>query len=139
MTATEYQNVIERYFGAWNSGDLAVFDEIIAPDYINHSPATPNPPPGPVGLKPIVTAIRNAFPDIHYTIQDMVIGEGKVAIRLSWTGTHQGDFFGIPPTGKKVKVDVMQIEYIKNGQIIEHWRRTDDLGFRQQLGLINHD
>jgi steroid delta-isomerase-like uncharacterized protein len=139
MNTAEYQKVIERYFGAWNSGDLAVFDEIIAPDYINHSPAIPNPPPGPVGLKPIVTTIRTAFPDIHFTVEDMVIGEGKVALRLTWTGTHQGDFFGIPPTGKKVKVKVMQIEYVKNGQIVEHWRQTDDLGLRQQLGLINPD
>src|SRR3569832_86079 len=107
MNTTESQKIIERYFGAWNSGDLSVFDEIIAPDYINHSSAIPNVPPGPVGIKPIVTAIRTAFPDIHITKEDMVIGEGKVAIRVTWTGTHEGNFFGIPPTGKQVKVDVM--------------------------------
>lgn len=139
MNAQNYEKVIERYFDAWNSGELEVFDEIIAPGYINHSPATPNPAAGPAGLKPIVVAIRAAFPDIHYTVKDLVIGEGKVAVRLSWTGTHLGDFFGIPASGKTVTVNTMQIEYISNGQIVEHWRQTDDLGFMQQIGVVKLD
>lgn len=132
-----YEKIIQRYFGeVWNQGDLDVLDEIIAPDYVNHSPSTPNPPTGPVGLKPIVAAMRTAFPDLHYEVHDLVVDEGKVAVRCTMTGTHQGDFFGIPPTGQAVQVSQFQIEYIRDGQIVQHWRQTDELGLMRQLGLI---
>ena len=132
-----YEKIIERYFGeVWNQGKLEVLDEIIAPDYINHSSSIPDPVPGPIGLKPIVAAMRLAFPDLHYEVHDLVVGEGKVAVRCTMTGTHQGEFFGIPPTGQSVRVTQLQIEYIRNGQIVEHWRQTDELGIMQQLGLL---
>ena len=137
MMNTSYEKIIQRYFDeVWNQGRLEVLDEIIAPDYINHSPGLPDPLPGPVGLKPIVAAMREAFPDLHYEVHDLVVGEGKVAVRCTLTGTHQGDFFGIAPTGRPVRASQFQIEYIRDGQIVEHWRQTDDLGLRQQLGLL---
>lgn len=137
MTNDDYEKVIRRYFGeVWNEGRLDVLDEIIAPDYLNHSPGLPNPAPGPAGLKPIVVAMRHAFPDLHYEVLDLVIGEGKVAVRCTLTGTHRGDFFGIPATGKAVKANQFQIEYIRAGQIVEHWRQTDDLGLLRQLGVL---
>lgn len=135
--SNDHATIVRLYFEeVWNKGRLDVLDEIIAPDYQNHSSSMPDQPPGPAGLKPIVAAMRIAFPDLHYTIHDMVAGDGKVAIRTTLEGTHTGDFFGIPATGKSVKVSQMQIEYIKNGQITEHWRQTDELGLMRQLGAI---
>lgn len=134
---TIYEKIIQRYFDeVWNQGHLEVLDEIIAPDYINHSSSLPNTPLGPVGLKPIVAAMRIAFPDLHYEIHDLVIGERKVAVRCTMTGTHQGDFFGISPTGKSVNVSQFQIEYIRDGQIVEHWRLTDQLELMRQLDIL---
>lgn len=138
MKNTDYEKLIQRYFGeVWSEGKLDVLDEIIAPDYINHSSSIPDPVPGPVGLKPIVAAMRVGFPDLHYEVHDLVIGENKVAVRCTLTGTHTGDFFGIPATGKSVRVTQFQIEYIRNGQIVEHWRQTDDLTMMRQMGIIS--
>jgi len=133
----ENEKIMRRYFEeAWNQGKLEVLDEIIDPNYINHSPGLPNPPPGPDGLKPIITAIRNGFPDLHFQIEDIVVSDNKVAVRCTMQGTHQGELFGMSPTGKTVKVNQMQIEWIKDGKIIEHWRQSDDMGMMKQLGQI---
>ena len=102
--------LITRYFEeVWNQGKLDVLNEIIAPDYINHSPGMPNPPRGPEGLKPIVSAIRHAFPDLNYVIKNMVVSDKQVAVHTMMHGTHRGDFFGLAPTGKTIQVTQMQI------------------------------
>ncbi|MES2122318.1 MAG: ester cyclase [Chlamydiota bacterium] len=137
MTPQQNEEIIKKYFEeAWNRGNLDVLDEIIAPNYLNHSPGMPNPPPGPEGLKPIIRGLRKAFPDLHFTIENMVVTAHQVAIHSIMHGTHQGDLFGLPPTGKKVKVNQMQIERIVDGKIVEHWRQSDDLGMMKQLGQI---
>jgi steroid delta-isomerase-like uncharacterized protein len=129
--------LVTRYFEeVWNQGKLEVLDEIIDADYVNHSPGIPNPPRGPAGLKPIVYAMRQAFPDLKYVVENLVISEEQVAAHVTMHGTHLGDFFGLAPTGKTIKVAQMQIEQIKNGKIIAHWRVTDDLTLMRQLGQI---
>ena len=136
MSIEENRIIIERYYNeAWNAGKLEILDEIIDPNYINHSPGIPNTARGPAGLKPIISALRFGFPDLGFEIDDMVITEDKVAVRCTMHGTHLGDLFGMPPTGKKVNVNQMQIEYIKNGKIVEHWRQSDDMGMMRQLGV----
>ena len=130
------EKLIRRYFEEiWNQGRLEVLDEIISPKYVNHSPGIPNPPAGPDGLKPIVIAIREAFPDLHYEILNLVPARNQVAAHVLMQGTHLGDFFGIAPTGNKINVAQMQIERIDGNQIIEHWRVTDDMSLMKQLGV----
>jgi predicted ester cyclase len=99
---------------------------------MNHSASIPNPRPGPEDLKPIVKSMRDGIPDLKYEILDMVIAPDKVAIFLRVTGTHSGTLFGMPPTGKKIDVRQMQIEWIRNGQIWQHWRITDELTLMRQ-------
>lgn len=136
----ENKIIITRYFEeVWNKGKLDVLEELLSPEYINHNPGTANPKPGPDGLKPIVTAIRTGFPDLKYIIKRMVVREDQVAVLVTMTGTHKGDFFGIPATGKTINVDQMQIERIVDGKIVEHWRVTDDLSMMSQLGKGNGD
>lgn len=131
------RKVVRRYFEeGWNQGRLEVFDDVSAPDYINHSPGISDPAPGPEGLKPIVAAMREAFPDLRYEIEDMIVTEDKGAIRSTMYRTHRGDLFGIAPTGKRVTVSQFQIEWLVDGKIVEHWRQTDDLGMMCQLGQI---
>ena len=126
-----------RYFNeVWNGGDVTVLDQLLAPSYINHTPSTPNPPPGPEGLKPIVLAMRRAFPDLHYEIKDLIATEDAVVIRVVMTGTHRGELFGLPATGKKVNVQQINIEHIRDGRIVEHWRVTDELKLMRQLGAV---
>jgi len=136
MSIEKNKSIIERYYEAWNKGNLEVLDEIIDADYVNHNPGIPDLARGPDGLKPIIIALRNGFPDLHFEIDDMVITEDKVAVRCTMHGTHLGDLFGLSASGKKVKVNQIQIEYIKNEKIIEHWRQSDDLSMMKQLGKI---
>jgi ketosteroid isomerase-like protein len=119
-------NLITRYFQeVWNEGHVDALDELLTADYLNHSPSTPNPPRGPAGLKPIVRAMREAIPDLHYEILDMVVTPDKAAIYLRVTGTQ---------AGRPIDVRQMQIEWIKDGRIWQHWRITDELALMRQLG-----
>ncbi len=132
------KEIIVRYFEeVWNKGDVEVLDELLSDDYVNHNPGLENPVPGPEGLKPIVSAIRKGFPDLKYSIEKMVIADDHVAIHTIMMGTHTGVLFGMPATGKKVRVPQMQIERIYQGKMIEHWRVTDDLGMLKQIGQLD--
>jgi len=89
------------------------------------------------GHKQFIVTVTNAFPDVHHDIVDMVAeGEDKVAIRVINTGTHKGEFQGIPPTGKKVSFDGMQFLTIMNGKITEIWANVDMMELIQQIGAI---
>lgn len=133
----QHQNIIHRYYEeVWNQGRLDVLDELLDTQYINHTPSVPNPPPGPDGLKPIVAAIRRAFPDLHYEIKDIIVNDSMAVARVIMTGTQQDSLFDLPPTGRKIMVNQINIEKIKNGKVVEHWRVTDELGLMKQLGFV---
>lgn len=130
-------NIARRYFEeVWNRGNVSTLDELLAPNYLNHTPSTPDPPPGPAGLKPIVLAMRRAFPDLHYEIKDVIATEQSVVVRVLMTGTHRGDLFGVAATGRRVEVEQINIEHIRDGRIVEHWRITDELKLMRQLGIV---
>ena len=131
-----YENriLIETYFEeVWSSGRVELLDEILTPDYINHTPGSPNPIPGPAGLKPIVLEMRTGFPDLHYDIKDLIITPERIVARTIVRGTHLGSLWGIQPTLKKFEVLQINIEYIKSGKISEHWRVTDEHALLNQL------
>jgi steroid delta-isomerase-like uncharacterized protein len=107
---------------------------LIGTTYVNHS--MPAPVPGPEGFRMVISMFRAAFPDLHITLED-VIGEGdKVATRGYFTGTHQGEFNGIPATGKQVKVSYIDLWRVENGKAVENWVQMDMIGLMQQLGVI---
>lgn len=139
MSDERVRAVMVRYYEEiWNQGRLEVCDELIAPDYVNHSAPQPGLPPGPAGLKQIVAGVRHAFPDLHYTIEDLVLGREKAALRVTMRGTHRGEFLGVAPTGRQVEVQEIQIEHLRDGQIVAHWHLIDDLRLQRQLGLPPH-
>jgi steroid delta-isomerase-like uncharacterized protein len=117
-----------------NKGNMSVFEELIAPNYMNYN--FPAPTPGPEGFKLVIAMFRGAFPDLHVTIEDMCAEGNKVATRGYFTGTQKGEFQGIPPTGKQVKVTYMDIWRIENGKFVENWVQMDMVGLMQQLGVI---
>lgn len=90
------------YDEIWNKGNFAVLEELVAPDYVDHDSMVRTP--GREGLRQEVTRFRNAFPDLHFTIDDIVSAGDKVVTRHTATGTHRGDLPGIPATGKPVKI-----------------------------------
>ncbi len=136
MSADVNKHILRRFFEElFNTGDLSIADEIVADNYINHN-NIPGEPPGRAGLKAFVTLLRTSFPDIQFTVDDQIAEGDKVVTRLHFTGTHQGEFAGVPPTGKPVKVTAINIQRVSGGQIQETWLDWDALGTMQQLGAI---
>jgi steroid delta-isomerase-like uncharacterized protein len=131
------KQIVETYFNeVWNKGNVDVLDALLSTEYVNHTPSTPNPPKGAIGLKPIVLAIRKGFPDLHYEIKEIIATKDRVVARVVMTGTQSDTLFGIPPTGKRIEVNQINIEKIERGRIVEHWRVTDELAMMQQLGVV---
>ena len=118
-----------------NQGNMDVVDELFHPDYVDHS-APPGSPPGLEGVKAIFQMFRSAFPDVKFTIQDMV-GEGDiVATLVSGEGTNTGDFMGIPASNLPAKWRSVGFFRIDDGLIREHWGIPDMLGILIQIGVI---
>jgi steroid delta-isomerase-like uncharacterized protein len=88
------------------------------------------------GHKQLLTTITRAFPDLHHDIKDIVAEGDKVAVRLNVTGTHNGEFQGIPPSGRKLSLDEMAFLTLIDGRITEGWITSDTMGFMQQIGAI---
>lgn len=120
----------------YNQGDLCVADEIVAINYLNHNPA-PREAPGREGLQAFVAYRRRAFADLRITIEDQVAKGDKVVSRFTISGGHEGEFAGIPATGKLVSATAMSIHRISHGKIHEGWLNWDALGLMQQLGVGN--
>ena len=114
------------------AGDLAVADEILAPDFVWHSEVGP----GPEGVKQFATSVRAAFPDLRLTAEQVVAEGDRVAILWTLSGTHQAEFFGVPGTGRAVSISGIDVYRIADGRIAELWTVGDDLGLLMQLGAI---
>lgn len=118
---------------AINSGNLEALRGVMAPNVIDHDPA-PDQGPGPEGFIQFFSTFRSAFPDLNITVEHMVADEDNVAIAYTITGTHKGDFLGVPATGQPIKARGVQIARFQNGQIVERWGSSDQLGILQQIG-----
>lgn len=126
------RRVIEECF---NKGNLALADELCAPDYVDHD-APPGFSPGVEGFKQQVAMYRAAFPDVQITVEDQVAEGDKVVTRWTGRGTHKGELMGIAPTNKEVTVTGMSINRIVEGRIVEHWENFDQMGMMLQLGVV---
>ena len=124
---------IEEVYGA---GNFAVADELVANEFVGHDPALPEPLRGPAGIKEAAAGYRNAFPDLRITIEAQVSEGDLVVTRWTARGTHQGELFGIAPTGKQATVTGISLDRISNGKILEDWTNWDTLGLLQQLGAV---
>ncbi|MGI8770859.1 MAG: ester cyclase [Acidobacteriaceae bacterium] len=120
---------------AVNKGNLDVLREVFAPNVVDHDPA-PDQAKGPDGFVRLFTDLRSAFPDLKIAPEQMVTDEDNVAIAYTITGTHQGNFLGIPSTGKKIKARGVQIARFENGKIVERWGSSDELGILKQIGGV---
>lgn len=135
MSSEYNKSVILRGFKEGvNQGNLSLFDELVDPAYVNYS--FPAPVTGPEAMKGAVQAFLTGFPDMQVTIEDVLAEGDRVATRGYFTGTHKGEFNGIPATGKSIKVDFCDIWRLENGKAIENWVQMDMMGLLQQLGVI---
>ena len=118
-----------------NEKDAAAFDELNDPEFVNLS-APPGVPADREGGKMFLWTFFSAFPDCRFTIDDMIAEGDRVATKKTFTGTHTGDFAGIPPTGNHVTLQYVDILRLRDGKIVEHWLSMDQLSFMQQLGVV---
>jgi predicted ester cyclase len=136
-TSQELKAVVRRIFEeAINKGNLDLLDELYTPGFTSHSMPEPDMPPGIEGDKQAIRLLRTAFPDYHISVEDLVAEGDRVVARYRSTGTQNGDFRGIPPTGRRIESDGISIYRLRNGKIVERWDQVDTLGLLQQLGVI---
>jgi steroid delta-isomerase-like uncharacterized protein len=125
-SAEANKRIVRRLWNeVWNRSDLAVADSIFDDAYAAHE-------------KAFVPVIRAAFADSHHEIEDLIAEGDKVVTRFTWSGTHQGEFEGIPPTGRRISVQGIWIHRLENGRIVEgrDWGQIDWLGLFRQLGSL---
>ena len=135
--SAENKALSRRFFEeVFNAGNLDVVDELVAPDFVNHDAATPEPARGVEGAKASITGYRDAFPDLNFTIEEQIAEGAYVTTRWSAKGTHEGDLMGIAPTGKQGTVTGISIDRIVDGRLVESWTNWDTLGLLQQLGVV---
>jgi steroid delta-isomerase-like uncharacterized protein len=118
----------------WNQGNTTIIDELLAPDYVRRDLLTPVH--GREEFKQFVSLYRAAFPDMYITIESQIAEGDMVVDRWVGGGTHSGEFLGIPPTGRQVRITGIGINRFDNGKLVETWTNNDALGMLQQLGVI---
>ena len=130
----ENKALARKFFRMFEMGDPGMADDIVAADYYNHD--APDPNIGSEGLKAAVTMFKNALPDAQFKIAFQLAEGDKVVTRYTWSGTHQGEYYGIPATGKQVNWTSTATFRIAGGKIRETWLNYDRLGMMQQLGVV---
>jgi steroid delta-isomerase-like uncharacterized protein len=132
MSLDKNKAIVRRWIEAYNTHDLSsiddLFDEFIAPEYVDHTNQVNRE-----GLKQLFIMGFTGFPDWHETIDDIIAEGDKVWIRISYTGTHTSEFRGIAPTGEKVTMTGVDIYRIENGKLVEYWNVSDSMNFNKQL------
>ena len=130
----ENKALARKFLQMFELGEPSVADEIVAADYYNHD--APDPNLGSEGVKAGVTMFKNALPDAQLNIAFQLAEEDKVVTRYTWSGTHLGEYYGIPATGKRVNWTSTVTFRIDDGKIREAWLNSDRLGLMQQIGVV---
>ena len=132
---TDNKAIVRRlYEEVWNKRRLDVVEELISPSHALNDPIVSGSQTGPELYKRRVVEFTASFPDLRFTIEDMIAEKGKVVVCWTISGTHKGEFMDIPATGRKVSVEGITIHHITNGKILDSYARWDPLGLMRQLG-----
>jgi steroid delta-isomerase-like uncharacterized protein len=136
MSAEQNKSIVRRWVEeGWNKGNLAIVDQLYAPNFVQHEPA-PETVNSSEALKQYVGAYRTAFPDLYLKPEDLIAEGDKVTLRFTSGGTQNGPLMGMPATGKKGAITGIVIFRLENSRIAEAWVNIDLLGLLQQLGMI---
>lgn len=128
--------VVRRFVNeVLNRGDYSAMRELVHTDYVYRSPD--HELHGPEALEDLLTAYRTGLPDMHTSVDDLVVSGDKVVISITLTGTHKGDLVGVPATGRRLAVHGMVLSRLEDERIVEEWEVLDTLGMYQQLGVIS--
>ena len=129
------KTVVRRFYDEVSAGNLDIVDELVADDFVEHE-EFPGIEPNKEGVKQFFALFRSAFPDLRMEPHEMVAEGDLVCARVTMTGTHEGEFMGMPASGKPVEVQAIDMLRIGDGQATEHWGVTDAMTMMQQLGAI---
>jgi steroid delta-isomerase-like uncharacterized protein len=136
MSTEENKAIVQRFLDeVMSAGNITAADNVCAVNLVWHGGSV-GEVPNLESFKQLLSAFFTAFPDFHFTDEEITAEGEKVAARYTWSGTQRGEFQGIPPTGKQVKVAGMSIYRIAGGKIAEEWWQEDLVGLMQQLGAI---
>jgi steroid delta-isomerase-like uncharacterized protein len=137
MSAEENKAVVRRiYEELWDERRLEVADELIAEDAVNYDTGLVPLPFGPEEMKGTVRMVTAAFPDNRHEVEDLFAEGDQVMARVRLTGTHEGPFMGIPPTGRRIEIAEIHVYRLRDGKAVEHRAGREDLGAMRQLGVI---
>jgi steroid delta-isomerase-like uncharacterized protein len=137
MSIEHNKTIVRRFFEeVYNQGDLALIEELFAPSFGGPKSAHYGVH-GPEAARRGVAAMRDAFPDIRFTVEELVAEGERVVVRVTFRGTHQGSFMGVAPTGRRVTVAGVELARLSGGRIAEEvWHNYDLLGLLEQLGAV---
>jgi steroid delta-isomerase-like uncharacterized protein len=127
---------MNRFVKFINTADPRLATDLVSPQAVFHVPGRPDPARGPEGYLEIIRMMRGGFPDIQWTLEETVVEGDVVAARFTMRGTHRGTFFGVPPTGKTIAVQALNIYRLAAGKIISEVGQPDLLGLMQQIGAL---
>lgn len=129
---TTNEMLARQFYTVLNTGDLNLLDRILSPNWAER-PLAPGQVAGRDGYKPVVEFFRTAFPDVHFTNEDILVCGDKVVVRSVVRGTHRGPFLGVEATGREVTFNTIDIHRVENDRIVESWHIEDFFGLMQQL------
>jgi steroid delta-isomerase-like uncharacterized protein len=124
--------VVRAFYEPFRTGDTAVYSEILAADWVD-IPLAPGQEQGPAGMPAQIAAFRGAMPDYTVTHEDLIVEGDRVAVRNTVSGTHQGAFMGLEPTGRRIEIRTMDIHQVRDNQIVATWHLEDFAGLMAQL------
>ena len=133
MDTEEKKHLVQRFAASLGTGSIDVYDELVTEKFLQHAPGVAS---GRQATKELVQMLRNAFPDIQNTLEEMIVAGDMVATFGHVSGTHRGVFMGIAPTGKHIRTASMNLFRIEEGMLAEHWEVADNLSLLQQLGAL---
>ena len=136
MNVEANKAAMERFVEFINTASEQLAAALIAEDAVFFVPGRPDPLRGPGGYMTIIGMMRSGFPDVQWTLDETIAEDDKLAARFTMRGTHQGSFFGVPPSGKKIEVKTMNFYRFSNGQIVEEFGQPDLFGLMQQIGAL---
>lgn len=136
QTADELKALYRRYIEqVWQQRRLDTLPEFFTADHLDHD-ASPPRQLDAAALHGVMGSMQTAFPDARVAIEELFVDGDTLIVRLTFSGTQQGEFFGIPPTGKRVEVGQIHILRFREGKMAEHWSKSDDLLMLRQLGVV---
>lgn len=143
QATTESEQVVATYYEMWNEQDRSRIPDVVSESFVLREPAAPEhelPGPagevhGPDGLAQYMAAVVRAFPDHHFVINEMVASEGVVMVEDTVTATHEGELFGLPPTGREITLNEVQKYRVEDGKVQTHVAYYNEQEVKEQLGL----